>query len=88
MIHKTAIIDPKAKISLNVEIGPYSIIGPNVSIGSGTKILNSKIEGSIIQENTNIDNAKLAKSMIGNNVYYNGKNTPQEVSIGDFCEIK
>ena len=65
-----------------------SIIGPNVSIGSGTKILNSKIEGSIIQENTNIDNAKLAKSMIGNNVYYNGKNTPQEVSIGDFCEIK
>ena len=28
MIHKTAIIDPKAKISSNVEIGPYSIIGP------------------------------------------------------------
>ena len=59
-----------------------------MSIGSGTKILNSKIEGSIIQENTNIDNAKLVKSMIGNNVYYNGKNIPQEVSIGDFCEIK
>ena len=59
-----------------------------MSIGSGTKILNSKIESSIIQENTNIDNAKLVKSMIGNNVYYNGKNMPQEVSIGDFCEIK
>jgi UDP-N-acetylglucosamine acyltransferase len=32
MIHKTAIIDPKARISSNVQIGPYSIIGPHVEI--------------------------------------------------------
>ena len=32
MIHKTAIIDSKAKISSNVKIGPYSIIGPYVEI--------------------------------------------------------
>tara|TARA_B100000767_G_C19682287_1_gene500135 strand:- start:24 stop:806 length:783 start_codon:yes stop_codon:yes gene_type:complete len=32
MIHKTAIIDSKAKISSTVKIGPYSIIGPNVEI--------------------------------------------------------
>ncbi len=32
MIHKTSIIDPKAKISSNAKIGPYSIIGPNVEI--------------------------------------------------------
>ena len=32
MIHKTAIIDPKAKISSKVEIGPYCVIGPNVEI--------------------------------------------------------
>ena len=32
MIHKTAIIDSKAKISSNVKIGPYSIIGPQVEI--------------------------------------------------------
>jgi len=38
MIHKTAIIDPKAKISVNVNIGPYSIIGPNVEIGEDTDI--------------------------------------------------
>ena len=28
MIHKTAIIDSNAKISQNVTIGPYSVIGP------------------------------------------------------------
>ena len=34
MIHKTAIVDKNAKISDNVEIGPYCIIGPEVEIGS------------------------------------------------------
>ncbi len=32
MIHKTAIIDSKAKISSNARIGPYSIIVPHVEI--------------------------------------------------------
>ncbi len=46
-IHKTAIIDPKAKIAAGVEIGPYCIIGEGVSIGKGTKLLSHVIiEGS------------------------------------------
>ena len=36
MIHKTAFIDSEAKISKNVKIGPYSVIGPHVEIGEGT----------------------------------------------------
>ena len=38
MIHKTAIIDVKSKIHKNVEIGPYTVIGPDVEIEEGTKI--------------------------------------------------
>ena len=38
MIHKTAIVDNNAKISSNVDIGPYSVIGPNVEIDEGTKV--------------------------------------------------
>ena len=38
MIHKTAIIDPKAKISSNVSIGAYTLIGPNVEIGENSVI--------------------------------------------------
>ena len=38
MIHETAIIGLKAKISKNVKIGPYSVIGPNVEIGENTEI--------------------------------------------------
>ena len=38
MIHKTVIIDPKAKISSNVTIGAYSVIGPDVEIDENTII--------------------------------------------------
>ena len=38
MIHPTAIVDSKAEIDINVDIGPYSIVANNVSIGSGTVI--------------------------------------------------
>ena len=38
MIHKTAIIDSRAKIYENVKVGAYCIIGPNVEIGEDTEI--------------------------------------------------
>jgi len=38
MIHPTAVIDQKADIDSNVEIGPHSIIEADVQIGSGTII--------------------------------------------------
>ena len=38
MIHKSAIIDSKAKISDKVSIGAYSVIGPDVEIGEGTVV--------------------------------------------------
>ena len=38
MIHKSAIIDLKAKISSNVKVGAYSIIGPNVEIDENSEI--------------------------------------------------
>lgn len=38
MIDSRAIIDPTAKLADDVEVGPWSIIGPNVEIGKGTVI--------------------------------------------------
>jgi UDP-N-acetylglucosamine acyltransferase len=38
MIHPTAIIDSKADIDSNVDVGPHSIVEANVQIGSGTVI--------------------------------------------------
>jgi UDP-N-acetylglucosamine acyltransferase len=38
MIHPTAIIDPKADLGENVDIGPYSVIRTGTVIGQGTTI--------------------------------------------------
>ena len=35
-IHATAIVDPKAELAADVEVGPYAIVGPHVTIGAGT----------------------------------------------------
>lgn len=37
-IHPTAIIDPSAKLSAGVSVGPYSVIGADVEIGDNTWI--------------------------------------------------
>jgi len=38
-IHPTAIVDNKAKLDDDVSIGPYAVIGPDVTIGKSTKIM-------------------------------------------------
>jgi len=86
MIHKTAIIDSKAKISENIHIGPYCVIGPNVEINENTEI----------QSHVNISgNTKIGK---GNKIYpfvsindpqdlkYNGE--PTDLVIGDNNKIR
>src|SRR5210317_1717660 len=86
MIHKTAIINPKAKIDNDVHIGPYTVIGPDVEIGKNT----------IIQSHVNISgNTKIG---IGNKIYpfvsindpqdlkYNGEST--NLIIGDNNRIR
>jgi UDP-N-acetylglucosamine acyltransferase len=37
-IHPTAIVDSKAQLASDVEIGPYSIIGPDVRIAAHTRV--------------------------------------------------
>ena len=61
-------------------------IGPNVSIGAGTKIENSTITNSLIQQHSHIKNAQLNEAMIGNHVQYNG--TFSKVSIGDYTILE
>jgi len=80
MIHETAIIDTKAKISSNVKIGPYTIIGSNVEIGEGSEI---QSHVSIIG-NTKIgtNNKIYSYASIGNDpqdLKYKGEETKLEI---------
>jgi len=85
-IENTKVVAP-CFISENAII-KNSIIGPYVSIGSNTSIQNTVITNSMVQNNSNIKNAKLENSMIGNNVVFDGKLLLQEVSLGDYSEVK
>ncbi|MEK6551278.1 MAG: acyl-ACP--UDP-N-acetylglucosamine O-acyltransferase [Pseudomonadota bacterium] len=38
MIHPQAIVDPKARLAAGVQVGAFSVVGPEVEIGEGTWI--------------------------------------------------
>ncbi len=82
MIHSTAIINKKSKISENVNIGPYCVIGPDVEIDTNT-ILHSHVN---IVGNTKIgkNNEIFPFASIGTNpqdLKYKGENN--SIIIGD-----
>ena len=80
MIHKTAIIDSKAKVPSSVKIGPYTVIGSNVEIGEDVIIYshvnisgNTKIgDGTIIFPFASIGN-------IPQDLKYKGEDTKLEI---------
>ena len=41
-IHETAVVDPAAVLGENVTVGPFSVVGPKVELGSGT-VLHSHV---------------------------------------------
>ena len=87
MIHKTAIIDPKAKIASNVKIGAYSVIGPDVEVNENT-IIHSHVS---ISGQTIIgkENKIYPFASVGNDpqdLKYNGEKT--KLIIGDNNTIR
>lgn len=81
---ENATIIPPCVIAENVLL-KNTTVGPGVSIGKGTQIIDSTITHSIIQSNAYIENARLEKAMIGNHVRYKGN--PTRLSLGDYSEL-
>jgi glucose-1-phosphate thymidylyltransferase len=61
-----------------------SVIGPYVSIGKNSRIDNSVISNSIVQNNSHVSNVVIENSMLGSYVEYVAKKT--ELSLGDFSK--
>lgn len=86
-IHHTAIVSNKAEIHDTVEIGPYCIVGDNVTIDAGTKLLRHVV----VTKNTRIgkDNEIFQFASIGEDcqdLKYAGEETWLE--IGDNNSIR
>ncbi len=49
MIHPTAVVDPKAKLGDNVEVGPYAVIEGEAEIGDGCRIGSHAVIGAYVR---------------------------------------
>jgi glucose-1-phosphate thymidylyltransferase len=75
-------VHPSAEIKNSV-IGPYSSIGPNC------KIVNSKIEESIVEADCEIQDAVLSRSLVGIKTKIRGRGDTQaiQLNVGDNSDI-
>ena len=82
LIADTACIDPRAEIADDVEVGPYCVIGPEVQIGRGTRLIaHSCILGRTILGEDNVVHPFTVIGGEPQDVSYRG--TPTRVEIGD-----
>jgi len=63
-----------------------AIVGPNVSLGRGCHVIDSKIKNSLVQEHSHIRNANLDNAMIGSHATFDGNFT--SISIGDYSVLE
>ena len=59
-----------------------SVIGPYVSLGNGTKIVNSNISNSILQDNCKVNNSVITNTMLGTAAELHNK--ANELSLSDY----
>ena len=79
-----SVILPPCFIGEHVRI-ERSVIGPHVSIGEGTTVAGSRIQNTLIQNDSTIENKVLSGSMVGNHAKLLGRS--QDISVGDYNVI-
>jgi len=83
-IENSTIIEP-CFIGENVVL-INATVGPNVSLGNGSHVVDSSIKNSLVQTNAHIKNANLDNAMIGNHASFDGNFT--SISIGDYSVLE
>lgn len=80
---KDCVIIPPCYIGENVKLSE-SVIGPCVSVGARSEIMQSRISHSIIQPDTRIANKVMTTSMVGREVSVLGE--PESLNLGDYSQ--
>ena len=86
-IHPTAIVDPQSKIAETADIGPYCIIGAEVEIGAGTRLMaHVYIEGPTKIGEDNLFYPYSSVGVASQDLKYKGERA--ETRIGDRNKIR
>lgn len=86
-IHSSAIVDPSARIAESADIGPYCVIGANVEIGAGTRLIaHAYLEGRAIIGENNVIYPYTTIGVASQDLKYKGE--PAETRIGNRNTIR
>lgn len=86
-IHETALVDRRAELAADVEIGPYAIVGPQVKVGRGTKIRShAVVEGRTTLGEGNVIFPFAAVGTPPQDLKYKGE--ASELIIGNYNTIR
>jgi UDP-N-acetylglucosamine acyltransferase len=86
-VHPTAIVDARARIDSDAEIGPYCIIGADVEIGAGTRLMaHIFVEGPARIGDDNIFFPYSTVGVASQDLKYRGERA--ETRIGDRNKIR
>ena len=86
-IHPTAIVDARARIANDAEIGPYCIVGANVEIGAKTRLMAQVyVEGAAVIGEDNIFYPYSTIGVASQDLKYKGE--PSETRIGNRNTIR
>lgn len=54
-VHPSALVDPAATLAEDVEIGPFCVVGPEVTLGAGCRLLGrARVEGRVVAGKNNV----------------------------------
>jgi UDP-N-acetylglucosamine acyltransferase len=86
-IHPTAIIDPRAEVSSDADIGPYCIIGSGVTIGARTRLMaHAYLEGKLTIGQDNVFYPYSSCGVAPQDKKYRGESS--ETRIGNHNSIR
>jgi UDP-N-acetylglucosamine acyltransferase len=86
-VHPTAIIDPRAELDSEVEVGPYAVIGAGVKISKGSKIAaHAVLQGRTTLGRCNVVFPFASVGAIPQDLKFKGE--PSELVIGDRNTIR
>jgi len=90
------LVADSAKITNSVIIEPVyigddvvitnSVVGPHVSIGNSSKVEDSVLTNSVVQQSASVAHANITNSMIGSHASV--VSTPADLSVGDFNTLR
>jgi UDP-N-acetylglucosamine acyltransferase len=86
-IHETAVVDRRAEIDSDVEIGPYSLVGKHVKIGKGCRVKSHVvIEGRTTLGEGNVLFQFATVGSVPQDLKYKGE--PSELVIGNHNTVR